>query len=239
MKVKDVMTTNVISVLPQTKSRDALQQMVFNNVRRLVVGNDSIVTIRDLVYNWDKLDQEVEKLSSRDLVFISPDADLKEACRVVTAKGIGSLLVGDGVKIQGIITERDLIRYCKVQVNGNVGDIMNVDPIIASPDATLDEIVSVMKEKYKRHATVVEESLPVGVISVRDVARPLASGRDIRKIKAREIMTMEVYKVTPDSSIETARYLMAEKNIGYLPVVDAKSLLGDVSEREILAVLSI
>ncbi|MBW9140149.1 MAG: CBS domain-containing protein [Candidatus Aramenus sp.] len=239
MRVMDVMSANVLSVSPDTKVKDAIQKMIFNNVRRLVVGNDSIVTIRDLVYNWDKLDQEVGKLASRDLVFISPEADLKEACRIVTAKGVGSLLVGDGVRIQGIITERDLIRYCRVEANGNVGDIMNVDPIISSQDATLDEIVQFMKEKYKRHAVVIEESLPVGVISVRDVARPLASGRDIRKIKAKDVMTVSVYKVTPDSSIETARFLMAEKNIGYLPVVDARSLLGDVSEREILAVLSI
>lgn len=52
-------------------------------------------------------------------------------------------------------------------------------------------------------------------------------------------MSINVYKVTPDSSLETARLLMAQKNIGFLPVVDAISLLGSISEREILAVLSI
>jgi CBS domain-containing protein len=238
MKVKEIMSTNVIKASPDTKIKDAAKIMIYNNIRRLVVG-DGIVTIRDLVYNWQNPDMPVKEISSKDLIFVNPEDDLKEACKIVTAKGIGSLLVGDGNNIQGIVTERDLIRYCKVNINGNVGDIMDISPIIASPDSTLAEIIEVMRQKFKRHAVIIKDNLPGGILSVRDIARPLASGRDMKNLQAKDFMTIEVYRVTPDSEIETARFLMAQKNIGFLPVVDSRSLLGSVSEREILAVLSI
>ena len=239
MLVKDVISTNVIKVKSGTKVREALQIMLENNIRRLLVEEKGIITIRDLVYNWKDLEKPVDDLMNKDLIFISPLSDLKEACRIVTSEGVGSLLVGNGATIVGIITERDLIRYCKVQDNVKVADVMNVDPIVAIPDSELAEIVDLMKSYWKRHAVIVDGKKPIGVISAKDIGRALLARGTLKNIKARDFMTINVYKVTPDSLLETARLLMAEKNIGFLPVVDPLTLLGSVSERELLAVMSI
>ncbi|AWR97396.1 CBS domain-containing protein [Acidianus sulfidivorans JP7] len=239
MLVKDIMSTNVIQVDKNTSLYEALNIMLTNNIRRLLVNSEGIITIRDIVYNWKNINSKVEDIMNTDLKFIDKNASLLEACRVLTASGIGSLIVGNGEKIEGIVTERDLIRYCKVDSNSNVGDIMNVDPLLASEDASLDEIIDFMKQKNIRHATVVRNNLPYGVISVRDIGKAILAKRNLNKTKVEGFMTYNVYKVTPDSTIETARYLMAEKNIGYLPVVDSRSILGSISERELLAVLSI
>ena len=239
MLVKDVMSTNVIKVSKDTTIEKALEIMLENNIRRLIIGNDGIVTIRDLIYSWKDLTTPVEKVMSTDLIFISPTSPLKEACRVMTSEGVGSLLVGDGSTVIGIVTERDLIRHCKADPNVKVGDIMNVDPIVASPDSELAEIVEFMKSYWKRHAVIVDGKRPIGVISAKDIGRALLAKKTLSGVKASDYMTISVYKVTPDSNAETARLLMAERNIGFLPVVDPVSLLGSLSERELLAVMSI
>jgi len=239
MLVKDIMTTSLVKVSKDTTTEKALQIMLENNIRRLLVDEDGIITIRDLIYGWKDLKTPVEKIMSRDLLFITPTSPIKEACRIVTSEGVGSLVVGDGARIEGIVTERDLIRHCKVESNAKVGDIMNVDPVIATPDSELSEIVEVMKSYWKRHAVVVDGKKPVGVISAKDIARALLAKKTLKGVKAYDFMSITVYKVTPDSSAETARLLMAEKNIGFLPVVDPVSLLGSLSERELLAVMSI
>jgi len=239
MIIKDVMSTDVISVSKGTSIFKTLEIMVNNNIRRVLVEKDGIITIRDIVYNWRKIDGKVEDIMSKDLIFITPTSQVKEACRIMTSEGIGSLVVGDGVRIVGIVTERDLIRNCKVSGDTKVGDVMNVEPLVATKNAKLSEIADFMKSYWQRHAVVVDEKRPIGIISAKDIGRALLARRNLEDTTAEGFMTVDVYKVTPDSSLETARMLMAEKNIGFLPVVDARSLLGSISEREILAVLSI
>lgn len=239
MLVKDVMSTNVIKVTKDTKIYDALNIMVRNNIRRLLVESDGIVTIRDIVYNWEKVNDTVDKIMTSDLQFIDKNADLKEACRIMTAKGIGSLIVGDGDNVEGIITERDLIRYCKVDVNSLIQDVMNRDPLVISPDTTLAEVIEFMRHKYTRHAIVVYDNLPRGVISTKDIGKAILAKKDLTKIEVSGFMSNNVFKVYPDDKIETARLLMAGKNIGFLPVTSPDKVLGSISEREILAVLSI
>lgn len=239
MLIKDIMTSNVISVSKGTSIFKVLEIMVNNNIRRVLVEKDGIITIRDIIYNWRKINGKVEDIMSRDLVFITPTSSVKEACRIMTSEGIGSLIVGDGVRVVGMVTERDLIRNCKVSGNNKVGDVMNIDPLVATKNAKLSEIADFMKSYWQRHAVIVEEKRPIGIISARDIGRALLAGKNLDETIAQGFMTINLYKVTPDSQLETARLLMAQKNIGFLPVVDSLSLLGSLSEREILAVLSI
>lgn len=239
MIIKDIMSKDVISVTKGTSIFKTLEIMINNNIRRVLVEKDGIVTIRDIIYNWRKIDGIIEEIMNKDIVFITPTSDIKEACRIMTSEGIGSLIVGDGVRVVGIVTERDLIRNCKVRGETKVGDVMNVDPLVATKNAKLSEIADFMKSYWQRHAIVVDEKRPIGIISAKDIGRALLAKRNLNEITAEGFMTVNVYKVTPDSSLETARMLMAQKNIGFLPVVDSVSLLGSIGEREILAVLSI
>lgn len=181
--------------------------------------------------------KRVKDVMTTDLLMVSPDLEVRQATKIMTGKGVGSLLVYENDKVVGIVTERDLLRSCRIEGEARVGDVMKVDPVISSPNASVMEIANVMKENWERHAIVVEESLPAGVISIRDVAESIVQGK--AKSRASEIMRRPVYKVTPDSLLETARTLMSTENIGYLPVVDSRTVLGSVEEREILAVVSI
>ncbi|MCH1770140.1 MULTISPECIES: cyclic nucleotide-binding/CBS domain-containing protein [Metallosphaera] len=238
MKISDVMTGKLVRVDPRSSLKEALTLMLERNIRRLIVGNaQGIVTIRDLVYGWDNGNKVVEEVMNRDLLMISPEADAKQASKIMTKKGVGSLLVARDEEVVGIVTERDLLRVLTVSEGVNVGDVMKVDPLISAPETTVLEIIKAMKDNWERHAIVVEDNLPSGIVSIRDVGRAILEGKVNSPVSG--IMKRPVFRTTPDSSLEIARKIMVQENVGFLPVVDSRALLGSVEEREILAVISI
>ncbi|AEB94871.1 CBS domain-containing protein [Metallosphaera cuprina] len=238
MKVSEVMTRDLVAVDGQVSITYGMKIMLEHGIRRLIVGDiDGIVTIRDLVYGWLQGAKLVEEVMTSDLLMVSKDIDLRQASKIMTGKGVGSLLVTEGERVIGIVTERDLIRNIKVDESVKVGDVMKVDPVVASLETSILEIAKAMRENWERHAIVVENNLPAGVISIRDVANAILTER--YNHKSQEIMKSPVFRVTPDSTLETARTIMAKENLGLIPVVDARALLGSVEERDILTIISI
>ncbi len=212
--------------------------MLSNNIRRLLVEGGMIVTIRDLVYSWDKPNNSVSTVATRDLLFIDPEADVIESAKVMTSKGVGSLLVGDGVKVQGIITERDIIKAVRVGKDIMAKDVMNADPLTCVKDESLSEVVELMKERWTRHAVVVDDDSVIGIISVRDIGRALAAKRELRKTRVDEFMSLKVIYARPDDPLEKVREMMALNNIGAVPVIDPeKGLVGIIGERDVLATI--
>jgi len=100
--------------------------------------------------------------------------------------------------------------------------------------------VELMKERWTRHAVVVKDSRPIGVISVRDVARAVSAGRNLRKTRVDEFMTVRVLSVERTEPLEKVRELMATQNVGYVPITDRDGLLvGGIGERDLLAAIVI
>ncbi|MEB3851837.1 MAG: CBS domain-containing protein [Desulfurococcales archaeon] len=89
---------------------------------------------------------------------------------------IGSVLVVEGGRLVGIITERDVIRLLAAgrPLTEKLGDVMTRDPVTVKPDTPLIVALARMVEYNIRHLPVVDEKgRPVGVLSVRDVIRNL------------------------------------------------------------------
>lgn len=87
-------------------------------------------------------------------------------------RGHGSLGVVDGMKLLGLITERDLVR---AMANGadldqmTVSSFMSRDPDIFSPEFDVWEAAEWLAESGYRHLPVVEDGALLGIISVRDL----------------------------------------------------------------------
>jgi len=200
---------------------------------------EGIITIRDIVYSWQSLDEQVAKIASKDVYFISPDSEVKDAIRIMSSKGIGSLIVGSKDNILGIITERDILRNVRIPQNIRVGDVMGKNPLLTVRDASVLEVIEFLRNNWQRHAIVVEERKPVGVVSVKDIGRILLSRRNLSEIKVNYIMSTSLVVENVDSNLEHARMLMSQRNIGFLPVVSPLGLEGYISEKEIIGVLSL
>ena len=110
------------------------------------------------------------------------DDTLAEASTKMWREQTGSLLVMDGDRLSGIVTERDLLRFV-----GEGGDpkgvslreIMTTDVVHVSPDTGLHDASRIMFDHWFRHLPVVSDSGEVlGIISLRDLLTLLKEGLD-------------------------------------------------------------
>ncbi len=89
--------------------------------------------------------------------------------------GIGAVLVMDGARLVGILSERDYAR--KVVLHGRssadtpVRDIMSTDVVTATPHDTSDHCMQLMTDRRIRHLPVLENGSVVGVVSIGDLVK--------------------------------------------------------------------
>jgi CBS domain-containing protein len=106
---------------------------------------------------------------------LPPDATVYDAIEQMAEKGCGALLVMEGERLVGIVSERDYAR--KVILKGKasretlVREIMSFPVICAHPQLSVEQTMTVMTEKRVRHLPVVVDNKVLGVISIGDVVR--------------------------------------------------------------------
>jgi CBS domain-containing protein len=110
---------------------------------------------------------------SRDLLTVSPGDRLGEAAKRMVARGVGAVLVLDGERLQGILTERDLMRAVAggYSDEARVADWMTRHPETIDASETTDHAAALMIHGGFRHLPVVEEGHVAGIISIRDLMR--------------------------------------------------------------------
>ncbi len=113
-------------------------------------------------------------------IFVIPNTKtVADAVREMNAHKVGSVLVMDGEKLAGIFTERDALRRV---IGGErdpkvtpVTQVMTADVLTVAPTATVQQVLDLFTEKRFRHLPVVEDGRLVGLISIGDVSRWMAT----------------------------------------------------------------
>ena len=104
---------------------------------------------------------------------IDPNTMVFDAIQLMADKNIGALLVTEGSRLVGILTERDYTR--KVALKGKsskqtpVKEILSGQVIHVSPDHTIEECLRLMTDHRVRHLPVLEADRIVGIISIGDL----------------------------------------------------------------------
>jgi len=125
------------------------------------------------------MDLKVKEVMSRDLVKIEPDRTVHDAAKLMTAKGVGCLIVAAGGKAVGIITERDLVSRVLAEsfdpTKVLVGDVMTTPLFTVSSEQTLDEAAELMVKYKVRRLPVVDSGILKGIVTASDLAKALAN----------------------------------------------------------------
>jgi len=113
---------------------------------------------------------------------IDPNENVYEALRQMDEHGIGALLVMEGNKPIGLFSERDYAR--KLALRGlrsretAVRTIMSSPLLTISPDASVQEALSIMTEKFIRHLPVIDGSGVVGMVSIGDLVKAVIKDQE-------------------------------------------------------------
>lgn len=106
--------------------------------------------------------------------YIVPDATIAQALESPGFEQAGAVVVStDGVGIQGILSERDIVRGLKKTgaelLSKQVRDLMTVKVLTCEPNDSAAGIMALMASKHVRHVPVVTDGKMIGMVSVRDL----------------------------------------------------------------------
>ena len=122
------------------------------------------------------------KTKGREVWSLSPDATVYDAIDQMAQKGCGALLVMEGERLVGIVSERDYAR--KVILKGKVSketlvrEIMSSPVVCARPELTVEQTMTLMTEKRVRHLPVMAADKVVGVVSIGDIVRGIIDDKE-------------------------------------------------------------
>ena len=110
---------------------------------------------------------------SRELLTARPDESLAEAAQHMVARGVGAVLVMDGERLAGILTERDILKAVAMAMteSARVGDWMTRSPETIEASDSTDHAAALMIHGGFRHLPVVEGGAVAGIVSIRDLMR--------------------------------------------------------------------
>ncbi|MCX8069073.1 MAG: diguanylate cyclase [Thermodesulfovibrionales bacterium] len=182
-------TQNIISIEDSKSVTHALNLMIENNIRRLVVSDTNkrfrgVITQQDIIHFLeDDFYRSTIKLKhlidhNKPIVSVTSSQPLSEAIELLFDKNISSLPVLEDNKPVGIITEKDIVRLITdgIGLDKAVGDFMSKPPIVLNYEEPITKAVSLMNMKNIRRVIVTDyEGKALTVITHRDLLNNLDS----------------------------------------------------------------
>jgi CBS domain-containing protein len=97
-------------------------------------------------------------------------------------KDVGALVVIDGSKVVGIVTERDYARNVFLKGRASprtlVGEIMARNVVCVKPDKSIEECMAIMSAKRVRHLPVIDDDELLGIVSIGDLVKSIIGERE-------------------------------------------------------------
>jgi CBS domain-containing protein len=119
---------------------------------------------------------DVLRGKGNQVVTISPEATVTELLALLAERNIGAVVVSaDGASVDGIVSERDIVRALAEQGAGVLGQsarsIMTSDVVTCTPGTTVEELMGLMTERRIRHVPVLADGGLHGIVSIGDVVK--------------------------------------------------------------------
>jgi CBS domain-containing protein len=117
--------------------------------------------------------QPIGEVMTTDPVVLDASSSLEEAARRMKEHDIGDVLVSEGGRLCGIVTDRDIVIRGLAKGRGAsapLGDICSRELVSLSPDDSVEDAVGIMRDRAIRRLPIVENDRAVGIVSIGDLA---------------------------------------------------------------------
>ena len=172
---------------------------------------------------------KVEEIMTKEVIAITPDETVQEALELMMHHHINGVVVAEGKKVRGILTETDFLRKVHLHpeaLGSKVGEVMTSPILTVSSSATIFSVVKLMLKRGIRKIPVVKEGELVGMVSFTDMlklfhdffAKHPDEKRSISLESVEKCCQKEMLVVGKQDSLESVARLMNEKNMSYVLV---------------------
>jgi CBS domain-containing protein len=126
--------------------------------------------------------KEILRVKGNRLLSIEPSGRTADAVATMARENLGSLVVMEQGRMVGMLTFHELLRAVAAR-GGSLGDlkvaeVMERDPVTASPDMEVNDLRRTMLDSGARYLPVLQDGRLLGVISFRDVAKAVLEEQD-------------------------------------------------------------
>lgn len=251
MNVKEVMTTNLVTVGKDRNLKDVLQLMAQHHITKLPVVDDQgnllgVVTDGRIA---DKLGREHNKgvqtttlhassVMEKDFLIAHPEETLEALLKDVGKPGLTMVPVCQGKRLVGIVTKADLLRF--VKSDAKLASIMKKELKAVSADERLIHARRLLLDNDIARLPVLRAGKIEGIIAEHEIAGAFAElkhedalpQRDhIRDLQVGAYMRRKVVTARGDMSAKDAAQVMLKEHVGALPIVDASGQIQGIVTR--------
>ncbi len=252
LRLRDIATSAVLTVVPDLPLRNAIQLFVDAQVSCLVVteGGDrpvGIITERDLLrlvcagYAEDK---PVRSVMSAPLLTVREDMDFSSAQSLLANRAVRHLvLVDESGKLRGVASETDFRRHLGHDLFKAIhclGAVMDPSPDMVPPEQPLARSLEIMASTRRDHLVIGRDGRAEGILTERDVPRLMARQVSPERLTIGEVMSHPLYTVGPDITVAEAARRMGEARLRHLVVLDERGqMLAVISQHRMLERLGV
>jgi len=244
LEVKDVMSTDVLTISPGAMAVSAATSMSANNVSCIVVvDKDSVVGIateRDFLAkisgkNMDWNRAAVADIMSHPVESVPPDLSVFDASAIMEARHIKRLPVKAGERLVGIVTQTDLTRaLTSYFVWKDVSAIMSTDVATIQAQSTVQQAAGIMHSHNISCIVALAGDQVKGILTERDLLkRVVVPQKEVGSVRVEEVMSCPVTTIHPDYSIFGAFKTMDKMHVRRLVVLEDDRLSGVVTQTDI------
>ncbi|MFF3644115.1 CBS domain-containing protein [Streptomyces sp. NPDC002564] len=117
----------------------------------------------------------VRDVMTPGVVAVRPEASLVEAAQLMRAQDVGGVLVALDGRVLGVLTDRDIALRAVADgadpLTVSAQAVCTPDPVVVAPDDAVSRADGLMRDHAVRRLPVVEDGLPVGMVTLGDLAR--------------------------------------------------------------------
>ncbi len=265
-RVEKFMQRNIIAVKKATTLVEAAKIMTEHKIGCLLVqseGNASqpthmigLLSETDLVRKG--LAQGVSFSSTQVAqIMVSPlqtiplGSPMLDASHVMEQSGVRHLCVADGKDdIVGLISVRDLVKHFVYASSGPLRDLDDVYQPLSilmqrsmetiDREETLSTVATFMSAKRIGSLLVSQNGVVVGIVTERDLVQKVVGlDKDPKHVTVGTVMSSPLIDIDINRTVHDASDLMAEKGIRHLPVTENHAIVGILSVRDLIRMISV
>ncbi|HET6859387.1 MAG TPA: CBS domain-containing protein [Streptomyces sp.] len=117
--------------------------------------------------------QFVREVMTAGVAAVRPDASLVEAAQLMRAQDIGDVLVAQGDRLIGVLTDRDITLRAVADgvdpLTVNAQSVCTPSTVSVGPDDEVSTAVSLMRRHAIERLPVIEDGRPLGVVNINDL----------------------------------------------------------------------